>query len=182
MKKIFCRNIFLLRVWISEIYVAINSYGGKKLIYASPQTDSIIPSDDVGEKNVQKSYPIHRLPSATRYALAALDGDRGKAHAGATSSAPRWIEPFSLSPMLVMTTCESTFASLALSLTLFTRTATNARIHQTRCHSHHKGLRAPINPNYSYECCRPAAVTRRKVRPVHKLCRAGRTEFSMQFE
>lgn len=92
------------------------------------------------------------------------------------------IDPFSLSPMFVMTACESTFASLALMLTLFTRVATNTRIHQTWCHSHHKGLRVPINPNYSYECCRPAAVTRRKVRPVHKLCRAGRTEFSMQFE
>lgn len=145
---------------------------------------SIILSDDVGEKNVQKSYPINRLPSATRYARVALDmdGDRGKAHAAATSSAPRWIDPFFLSPMLVMTACESTSASLTPVLTLFTRAATNTCIHQTQCHSHHKGLRVPINPNYSYECCRPAAVTRRKVRPVHKLCRAGRTEFSMQFE
>lgn len=42
-----------------------------------------------GRKNVQKSYSINRLPSATRYAHAALDmdGDRGKARAEATSSA-----------------------------------------------------------------------------------------------
>jgi len=68
-------------------------------------------------------------------------------------------------------------------LALFTHARQRIHVYtSTRCHSHHKGLRAPINSNYSYECCRPAAVTRRKVRPVHKLCRAGRTEFSMQFE
>jgi len=80
----------------------------------------------------------------------------------------------------------SLYLSIYLSLSLcahFIYTRGNRCMYtSTRCHSHHKGLRAPINPNYSYECCRPAAVTRRKVRPVHKFCRAGRTEFSMQFE
>lgn len=183
-KKFFSRGkIFLLRLSFFEIYLAINSYDQKKLICAFPQTDSIILSSNVGEKKCPKIIPDKSITFGdTVRAALDMDGDCGKARDGATSSAPRWIDSFSLSPMLVMTACESTSASLALVLTLFTRAATNTCIHQTRCHSHHKGLRAPINPNYSYECCRPAAVTRRKVRPVHKLCRAGRTEFSMQFE
>lgn len=50
-KKIsFCRKIFILRLFgVFEIYLAIDSYGRKKLC-AFPQTDSIILSDDVGEK------------------------------------------------------------------------------------------------------------------------------------
>ena len=96
--------------------------------------------------------------------------------------------PCSVSLCIIHSSRPSLFLTVSVpptgASTLFTRAETNTGTQPTRRwhHGHHKGPCSPINPNYSYQWRRLAAVTRRKVRPVHKFRRAGRTEFSMQFE